>query len=75
MPGSRAKSKFIMNLNRRLEKLENKSPNESSMPLVIFPADVESEEDAAKRYCCEHDFGVEKLNHVIYLRSEDAATL
>jgi hypothetical protein len=73
MPGSRARPK--MNLNRRLEKLENKSPNEYSMLHVIFLADDESNEDAAKRYCGEHNFDVEKLNHVIYIRPEDAATL
>jgi len=73
MPESRAKPK--MNLNRRLENLENKSPNESSMLHVIFLVDDDSEEDATKRYCGEHDFNVEKLNHVIYLRPEDAAIL
>ena len=65
----------MMNLNRRLKTLENKSPNESSMLHVISLADDESKEDAAKRYCGERNFNVEKLNHVIYMRPEDAATL
>ena len=64
-----------MNLNRRLEKLENESPNESSMLHVILLVDDESEEDAAKRYCCERDFSIEKLNNIIYIQHEDAAIL
>ena len=64
-----------MNLNIRLKNLENKSPNESSMLHVIFLVDDESEEDATNRYCSERDFSIEKLNHVIYMRPEDAATL
>ncbi len=64
-----------MNLNKRLEKLENNSPNESSMLHVILLVDDESEEDAAKRYCCERNFSIEKLNHVIYIQPEDAAML
>jgi len=64
-----------MNLNRRLENLENKSPNESSMLHMIFLVDDEPEEEAAKRYCGERAFSIEKLNHVIYMRPEDAATL
>jgi len=64
-----------MNLNKRLKKLENKSPNESSILHVMFLADDESNEVAAKRYCCENDFDIGKLNHVIYMRPEDAAVL
>ena len=64
-----------MNLNKRLENLENRSPNESSMLHVIFLADEESNEVAAKRYCGERCFDIGKLNHVIYVQPEDAAML
>ena len=64
-----------MNLNRRLEKLEKESPNESSKLHLIILGEDESYEVAAKRYCCENGFSIEKLNHVIYIQPEDAAML
>ncbi len=64
-----------MYLSKRIEKLENKSPNKSSMLHVIFLADAESEEDAAKRFCCENNLLPEQLKTVLYINPKDAATL
>ena len=63
-----------MNLNRRIEILENTNEGSYGYHIIIL-ADGEADEDAAMRYCCENDFSIEQLKHVIYVQYEDAALL
>ncbi len=53
-----------MNLNRRIEILENANEESYGYHLIIH-ADGESEEDAILRYCQENDFSIEQLSVVV----------